>query len=348
MGQVAKAKIQSKIRAVAVYSGAHPAHQRLLASCCSRSIKMLGEWSAGKQVPSGKKLLAYVSTAWRLRSGTDNAVVIEGTTPTALMAPVVKLFNRRKKSIIALCADDALYRAFIEGGFLNRAAIRFGFRFISGIIAIGDLTAKLAKAHLKTIPIETRYPPVSEDKLNLFAPLEPMPDSHNLILIGGGSQYCKGVDIAIKCLEILQSEFPDAKLTILGFHGIKEQPGLVAPGPVKDIRPYLSSASVLIHPARGDAFPLVVIEAMLSGVVPFVSKWTGASSLAEKAFSELVISLKPEDFAKKIASFWHASEQHRKSLSDKCRQEAVRFVAQIADQASLLSFIENLAHQSGD
>ncbi len=343
MSQMAKAKIENKIHAIAVYSGAHPAHQRLLASCCSRSIKMLGEWSAGKRVPSGKKLLSYISTAWQLRSSTDNAVVIEGTTPTILMAPVIKLFNCRKKSVIALCADDALYRAFIEKKFLSRLAIRFGLRYVSGIIAIGDLTARLAKTYLKSTSVEVRYPPISEDKINLLASLSPILDSHNLILIGGGSQYCKGVDIATKCLGLLRGEFPNAKLTVLGFDDLKEQPGIFSPGPVKDIRTYLSSASVLIHPVRGDAFPLVVVEAMLAGVVPFVSEWTGASSLVEKVSSKLVSPLEAEEFAKRITEFWSAPAEHRKALSDKCRRAAREFSVQAADQPSLLPFIESIA-----
>lgn len=347
MSQALESKTESEINTIAIYSGAHPAHQALLAGCCSENIKMLGEWFAGKQVSIRTKLLSYLSTAIMLRTNKATVIIIEGTMPTALMAPVIKLLNRHKKSIIALCADDALYRAFVEGGFLNRATIRFGFCFVSGIIAIGNLTAKLAKANLKTMPIEIRYPSISQDKVDFFVPLEPATDSHNLILIGSGSQYCKGADIATATLKILQADFPDAKLTVLGFRDLKEEPGIVSPGPVKDIRPYLLLSSVLIHPARGDAFPVAVIEAMLTGVVPFVSEWTGAASVAEKVSLELVVPLEPEDFAKKIASFWHASEQHRKILSDKCRQEAVNFVAQTVDQAPLLSFIEDIAHQAG-
>ncbi|MCL6473238.1 MAG: glycosyltransferase [Firmicutes bacterium] len=342
MSQALELKTESKINAIAVYSGAHPAHQRLLANCCSKNIKMLGEWSAGKQVSIRIKLRSYLSTAMMLRANKANVIIIEGTLPAALMAPVIKFLNRRPKQVIALCADDALYRAFVEASALTRIIIRHGFRSVSGIIAIGDLTAKLAKKHLKPLPIAVRYPPIPQDKVDKLSPIEPALNSHNLVLIGGGSQYCKGVDIAIKCLFELRQQFSDAKLTILGFHGIAEQPGIVSPGPVSDISSYLSSSSVLIHPVRGDAFPLVVAEAMLAGVVPFVSEWTGASSLAKQVSSELVVPLNAEEFAKRIIAFWTDTPNNRNAMSSKCKQVAQKFLVDGRNQPSLVKFIEKI------
>ena len=210
----------SKIRSVVVYSGAHPAHQKMLDDCCTSSIKMLGEWSVERHVPGACKFLSYVSTALRLRRSNTDVVVIEGTTPTVLMAPFIKCCNRRPRLIITLCADDALYRTFVEGDGikhgLTRALTRFSFNYVSGIVAVGDLTTKLARDHLKPLPIEVRYPPMDAARADEMAQLEPALDSHNIVLIGSGSAYVKGVDIATRCLEILQEKFPDARLTILG------------------------------------------------------------------------------------------------------------------------------------
>lgn len=342
MSQALESKIEREINAIAVYSGAHPAHQRLLDDCCSENIKMLGEWSAGKRVSGKTKLWSYLSTAMTLRTNKANAVIVEGTLPAALMAPVIKFLNRRPKQVIALCADDALYRAFIESSILTRAIIHYGFRFVSGIVAIGDLTANLAKKYLKPMPITVRYPPMPQNKVDTLSLIEPTLNLHNLVLIGGGSQHCKGVDIAIKCLSLLQQQFSNAKLTIIGFHGITEQSGIVSTGPVNDISPYLSSASVLIHPVRGDAFPLVVAEAMLAGVVPFVSEWTGASSLAKQVSSELVVPLNAEEFAKRIIAFWMDTPDNRNALSLKCKQVAQKFFMESKKQPSIVKFIKKI------
>ncbi|MDI6715837.1 MAG: glycosyltransferase family 4 protein [Actinomycetota bacterium] len=328
---------------VAVYSGAHPAHQEMLAGCCDESIKMLGEWSPGKQTAGAKKLIAYLSTALSIRASSAKVAVIEGTIPTVLMAPIINCLNRRPKPVIALCAEDALYRIFVTGGSLKQLITRWGFQFVSGIITNSDQTANLIRSNLGSVPIETRYPSIPEERIRLFSSAEPLLDSHNLILIGGGSQFCKGVDIATKCLEILRGKFPDIRLTVLGFPDLKETPGLVSPGSVDDILPYLSTSSVLIHPGRGEAFGLAIIEAMLAGVVPFVSEWTGASSIVKEAASNLVVPLCAEDFASRIAVFWNDTPDHRQTLSAKCRQVALDFSLKALKQPSLAPFIEYIA-----
>ncbi len=332
----------SNLHIIVVYSGAHPAHQRLLADVSAENIKMLGEWPTDGQTPDTKKLRAYISTPWKLRSKQADIIVIEGITPTIIMAPLIRLFNRRPR-IIALCAENPFYQAFVVGKPLLRLLMFLSFRSVSGIIASGDLVTKLAKTHLKPLPIETRYPEVSESRLNSLTELQPSLNSHKIILIGGRDERYKGVDIAVKCLELLRNTYSDAGLTVLGFPDLSEKPGLISPGFVTDISPYLSSSSVLIHPGRGEAFGIAVTEAMLAGVVPFISEWTGASSIVEKVSSELVAPLEAEKFAKRITEFWSAPAEHRKALSDKCRRVAREFSAQVADQPSLVPFIESIA-----
>ena len=339
---------EQNIRTVAVYSGAHPAHQKMLGECCTDSIKMLGEWSVERHTSNKAKMLSYISTALKLRRSDVEVMVIEGTTPTILMAPFIKCCSRHKRSLVTLCADDALYRTFVGGNslkqMLSRFITRFSFNFVSGLVTVGDLTTRLAKEHLKPLPIEVRYPPIAEVRINAMAGLEPAPESHHMVLIGSGNAYVKGVDIATLCLDILHEQFPEAHLTILGLPNIKTCPGLDAPGPVADIRPYLSASSVLIHPGRGDAFPVVVVEAMLAGVVPFISEWTGALSIAQEVDPQLVVPLQAEAFAERIASFWSASPEHRQALSDRCRQVSREFTAKTAAQPSLAPFIEHIAH----
>lgn len=333
---------KSELRSVVVFSGAHPAHRRMLEGYCTAEIKMLGDWTAGRYASGKQKLRAYVSTALALRSSTFDAMVIEGTTPTILMAPIINFIRHRPKRIIALCMDDALYRTFImDGGILKRILTRWSFNHVSGIICNSAMVARLARENLRPLPIEIRYPQVSEVRVGTLAVVEPSLESHNIVLIGSGSEYCKGVDIAVKALDILRDQFSDVQLTILGFPEIKEakHPGVHSPGPVDDIAPYLAEASVLIHPGRGEAFGIVVIEAMLAGIVPFVSEWTGAAEVASKASPDLVVPLQVEEFAKRIASLWYANSEQRKRLSTDIRQIARNFIIDSKSQPSIKSFI---------
>jgi len=337
-------KDEHQVHAVAVYSGAHPAHQKMLSDCCADSIKMLGEWSVDRNPSTRDKLLSYFGTARRLRHSDYNVVVVEGAIPAALMAPLINGLNRRPKAIIALCGEDALYRAFIEGEKRSRAILRYGFRFISGIITSGDIVPLLARKYLRPLPVEVRYPQVAPERLETLAALEPSIDSHTMVLIGGGSPYCKGVDIAVDTVAILQKQFPDARLMILGFPDLEEEPGVSSPGPVTDIAPYLCSSSILIHPGRGEAFGIVAVEAMLAGVVPYVSEWTGALSIVQEVDPKLVVPLKAGEFAERITDLWSAPVEQRQSLSETCKRVSREFTAKTAAQPSLAPFIEHIAH----
>lgn len=306
---------------------------------------MLGEWSIAKDIPAKDKLQAYLKSAFKLRRSASKIIVIEGTTPAMVMAPVINWINRRPKAIIVLSADDALYRAFVDNRRINRALARIGFRFICGAIAIGDMVATLIKKNLPGTQVVIRYPQVTEARLHSLSALEPSLGSHNMVLIGGGSAYYKGIDIATKSLGVIKKEFPDAQLTMLGRTDIQEQPDLKSPGLVKDITPFLSSSSILIHPGRGDSYPVAVIEAMLAGVVPFVSQWTGTASLVREVDPNLVIPLDAEEFAKRMAAFWNMAAEQRQALSVGCRQVALGFAQQAAEQLSVKPFLEGFSKE---
>ncbi|MDI6817669.1 MAG: hypothetical protein QME41_10895, partial [Actinomycetota bacterium] len=226
----------NKTRIAIAYSGAHPAHIKMLADVYSTSILMLGNWSINRDISIKNKFLLYVSTALKLRKSAFEIIIIEGTTQSALMAPFINCRNPKSKIIITLSAEDGLYRAFAARKLLDRILIGAGFRYISGIIASGDLVAKLAEQHLKPMPIAIRYPQLPDEASKSLLAVEPSLDSHNMLLIGSGSALCKGVDIASQSLAFLSNEFPDAQLTTVGRLDIEEQPGVNPQGPVDDIK----------------------------------------------------------------------------------------------------------------
>lgn len=327
---------------IVAYSGAHPAHQQMLADCCTRCIKMLGDWAPGKQLSNKQKMSAYIKVALKLRKSAERRIVIEGTTPAAIMAPIIKCCNTKPKTIIALCGEDTLYRAFIENIPRDRFLLKASFRYISGIIASGDLVARIANEHCPSLPIEIRYPQLSQRAIAEMSEVQPALESRNMVLIGSGSAYTKGADIAIQCLDYLKADFPDAKLIVIGKLDVKPHPGVEILGAVEDIRSYLSASSVLIHPGRGEAFGVAIVEAMLAGVVPFVSEWTGAASVVEKVAPRLIAPLQPEEFAERIAAHWHATTVDREVRSKQCRDIASSSVKQFAHQQSLLDFLVKL------
>ncbi len=97
-------------------------------------------------------------------------------------------------------------------------------------------------------------------------------ESNNAILVLGGPFYRKGVDLAIEAFKSIEDEFPDLKLTVVGYsHDEGYFRDLAAGDPrIEILKPVLHSKAlkmvqacrVLACPSRAEGMPRVVIEAM--------------------------------------------------------------------------------------
>lgn len=115
-------------------------------------------------------------------------------------------------------------------------------------------------------------------------------------------EHQKGLDVAIRALETIRRDVPEAELVVLGEGS--ERPRLEAlarelgvpvhlVGRVPDVAAWLRRAEVLVHPVRWEGFGLAVLEAMLSGL-PVVA--SDVSSLPELvADGETGILVQPDN-----------------------------------------------------
>ncbi|MFT3788739.1 MAG: glycosyltransferase family 4 protein [Tepidisphaeraceae bacterium] len=96
---------------------------------------------------------------------------------------------------------------------------------------------------------------------------------------------------------------------------------------------FLAAADVLVLPSRFEPFGMVVVEAMLMGVPPIVSKACGASEVIEHDVDGFVL-----DSANDVPS-WTAAlttaikPEKRKAMSDAClaRREGFGYEAHLRD-----------------
>jgi glycosyltransferase involved in cell wall biosynthesis len=96
--------------------------------------------------------------------------------------------------------------------------------------------------------------------------------------------------------------------------------GVTFVGHRSDLTAVFSTACIYLHPGRGDAFPLSVLEAMAAGLVPIVSEWTGTKEVVEQVDPMLVCPLDARVLAERIQCFMNLSISEKVALSNKARE----------------------------
>lgn len=151
------------------------------------------------------------------------------------------------------------------------------------------------------------------------------PSSKNILMVGR-DYFRKGVYTALKALPIILKSVPDARLTVIGkeyphsklFAKIlaKNLPVSYIDGVPRDqLSKYYNEASIFIHPAHIEAFGIVILEAMASGLPVVASNVGGIPEIIDnnangllfergdyKGLAERVIAiLKDTEMASKLS-----------------------------------------------
>ena len=169
-----------------------------------------------------------------------------------------------------------------------------------------------------------------------FVKLKPNLEKNNFIFIGHYYNVLqKRLDILIDAFLRLRKEHKDARLDVIGrdwekFFNKKEmenfkQNGVVFHGSTYDISKFLEKSAFYVHPGEFEGFGLVVIESMLSGLIPLVSETTGAKEAVEKVSKELITKLSANSFYQKMKWLISLPLHNRQTLSSKARQIAKQY-----------------------
>jgi UDP-glucose:(heptosyl)LPS alpha-1,3-glucosyltransferase len=121
-----------------------------------------------------------------------------------------------------------------------------------------------------------------------------------LFLLAAHNLRLKGAETALRALALLRGEGRDARLLLAGGPPDAALRALAArllpaeavrfAGPVADMAPCYAAADALLHPARWDAFGLVVAEAMASALPVIASRATGAAEHLAEGESGFVVA----------------------------------------------------------
>jgi glycosyltransferase involved in cell wall biosynthesis len=164
-------------------------------------------------------------------------------------------------------------------------------------------------------PIEIVHPYVQPDIADRLASLSlPEFDSYRALIVCEGRDH-KGVDMLAEAWPTVRKKIPDASLTIVGEghpDSYADIPGVSVWGYVENIVSAYNWASLYVQPARMDAFPVTVMEAMWAGRVPVVTRTTGSRSLVADISDGLIVEPQPDALAEGIISHFEAPLAQRR------------------------------------
>lgn len=243
-------------------------------------------------------------------------------------------FPSARPRIITHLGDATLY--FLANGQYSPFATRWILRILNqydAIICEGRMQADIAMHTLGLRPpIHTVINGVPSDRCDAYRRCRPEMGSANVIIVANGpggwkTQY-KGLDLAVSAVVTCRRLGLDIRLTVVGEWDectravlLRTDPaGIKFIGYHSDLAAVFATGSVYLHPGRGDAFPLSVLEAMASGLVPIVSEWTGAKEVVEQVDAKLVCPLDARAIAKRIEWFMKLPLTEKIALSDKVRK----------------------------
>lgn len=206
------------------------------------------------------------------------------------------------------------------------------------IICVGDFQAQLAEQIVGTSSagkIKTVNNWVFRDKSNILAEISPDLNSNKILFIGDVSAdfraWYKGVDLMIGAFVIASSQNPVITLEMVGINDEKylEKYLLKVPAEirkkisVKSRQPvfsFLKTASLYLHSARGEAWGITIMEALVSGVPVICSDLTGAKEVVAKVSLDMIVPTDEALIAKKIIWYFNLSIEEKLALSQKGRK----------------------------
>lgn len=274
---------------VFLYNDPHPVHEQMATAIDAEFV----ECSKGGPL---ERLKSGISHEFGQRP-----VLIEGGVPL-LEAGFLGL-SRGSGPIIELAADASIIDIadpIPDRPFHERLAHRFGERHVDATLAVSDYLAAYARRYDR--PVSVIHPFVEAERFDTLHGLDPGGDGETILCVGK-YRHKNGQDILRDAMgeldEGLTAHFvgPDTE-QIRSSNGI-ELHGFVE---LELFYELMDRAELMVYPARVGAYPVAVLEALLSGTPVLTSPLVGNADLARSVHPDYVVESEPKAVANGITS----------------------------------------------
>lgn len=291
-----------KIKTAFLFSGPHPVHKEWAELIESEFVSNkvsgtnLNIWIIGRIIKS-------FSVQKSIPKNIDLLLCESGSEMIA--GALWKKKNPSKK--LALIVDDPKLFLLKQMNPVTKSIYLWALNFFDLLIPTTDLMMQAIPQEFRS---KARIAPMYAD-VEFFSTKQTDLKQKNLVFVGLIGEE-KGVDKIIDCFKLVQKDFLESKLIIVG-NGPKKK--LYESMNLKNvefagfqqhekIREIFSNASIYINLARIEPAGIAIIEAMCSGLVPIITENVGFKEIVRNVSSDLVVD-SPEAAAKQINRLWN-------------------------------------------
>ena len=136
----------------------------------------------------------------------------------------------------------------------------------------------------------------------------------DIVLVGDYKRKEKGIDFFIEAIESIKTKFV---ISIIGNNDSKKIDGInfVSKMDTVEFAKYLLNQDIFISSSPFDTFPISVIEAMASGLIPIVTQETGVSSFITNKVNGFIVKYGDSNVLKNLLIYLKDEPEMIKKLS---------------------------------
>jgi glycosyltransferase involved in cell wall biosynthesis len=244
--------------------------------------------------------VVFLHTTWRLAGPAAHS--FEGLSP--VVRPLARLDRR---------LDAAVLSQLLR-------------RYVDGVVTVSNLFERRIHETFDG-PTTVHRPYVSSDLADRLLSTEPSYGTDSAVLVCSWREH-KGVDVLVEAWGRVRDEVPGATLTLVGAghpDRYADRHGVRVVGYVEELVEALANASLYVHPARLDAFPVSVLEALCAGLPTVVTRTTGVSEVLGELPAWLTVAPDPESVAAGVVRYLSLPASDRRELGQAARAVGRRF-----------------------
>jgi glycosyltransferase involved in cell wall biosynthesis len=344
-----EASLLSNIVKVAYVHGRPNSH--LIQQKCAHSINadfipvdFKIRWHDKPEANKFRKYVSWIVCAFTFPNKKKYDYFLAGGLHTTL--PLMRFFGllRKNQKIIVHLGDHSLYFLYSNKYPSHvKKLLLWSLKRYDAIICEGQMGVFIAKELLKK-----KLPPIycvpAGIPIEHFAKIKnvfPNINSKKILFMGSGPNenrlYYKGLDLIIAAFNLAFKDDSSLELVIVGdwednikirllnecSSDAKNSISFVAE--TKDLGSCIKDAGLYLHCGRGEAYGVTVLIAMLGGLIPIVSEWTGSKEVVEKLDSNLIVQLDKNRIAEKIHYFFSLPTEKKIILSQEAKKIAMEY-----------------------